>query len=87
MDKLSNENWISIEDNIPNLKLEQWDDRVVQIYNPVKVKRGKKIYVAKYFFSQSDFKCGLPKRFWQIYIGENIECPMWIEDNDHWMKL
>ncbi len=85
--KLSNENWISIKDNVPNLKFEQWDDRIVQISNPVKVKRGEKIYVAKYFLSQSDFKCCLPKRFWQICIGENIEFPMWIEDNDCWMEL
>lgn len=86
MDKLSNENWISIKDNIPNLKLDQWEDRIVQLSNPVKIKRDKKIYLAKYFLSQSDFKCGLPKQFWQICIGENIEFPMWIEDDDCWME-
>lgn len=82
------DNWISIKDKIPELKLEQWKDRILQISNPVRVKKSNgTLYTAKYVFICGS-KCPFLRLYWQLcgYTGNN-EVELCMSEDDCWIEL
>lgn len=89
MNKSSDENWISIKDEIPELKLEQWKDRIISISSPVKVKKSNgTIYTAKYVFLIFSSECPFPRSYWRLYgYTGNNEVELGMSEEDCWKEL
>lgn len=85
----TNDKWIPIKDKIPELELQQWKDKIIQISKAVKVKKNNgTICVAKYVFSIVDSKSPFPRLYWEFcgYTGnEVVELKM--NKDDCWKEI
>lgn len=87
--------WINVKDQLPELTLKFYYDKIVQISDPVKIKLNNgDEHIGRYVFSITELKYALPRLYWKICSDINLDKIDWendleieIDGGDCWMKL